>query len=217
MKRTASLFVLSVVLTLLIGVPLCGQEIGATAETVEATAGKPSMVRRTSEREVWMYADGRRVTFQNGIVTGVEGPGMEGISLPGAARQPVATGELAASVRASEPEPGPEVVQTPVTAPDQTVVATTSTEEGTTEEFLEEEEIGLLPAMVGLVVVLVWVVASIWFLILAFKEGFWWGMGCLCLPVVPLIFAHRNWGEVKKPFCLSAVASGLLIGINALF
>ena len=42
--------------------------------------------------------------------------------------------------------------------------------------------------------------AGIWFLITAFRESIWWGLGSLFLPFVDLIFLVMHWQEAKHPF-----------------
>ncbi|MBI3854327.1 MAG: hypothetical protein HY293_01405 [Planctomycetes bacterium] len=43
----------------------------------------------------------------------------------------------------------------------------------------------------------------------AFREGALWGLGCLLVPIVGLIFVVTHWAETKKPF-LFAVAGNVL-------
>jgi hypothetical protein len=49
---------------------------------------------------------------------------------------------------------------------------------------------------------------QIWFLILAFQESVLWGIGCMCVPLVWLIYLIQHWDEAKRPFFvqLSALA-----------
>lgn len=44
------------------------------------------------------------------------------------------------------------------------------------------------------------VVAWIMLLIAAFKEHILWGLGCLFIPIVSLIFIIINWDKAKNPF-----------------
>ena len=39
-----------------------------------------------------------------------------------------------------------------------------------------------------------------WFLIAAFKNSILWGLGCLLLYPVSIIFLILNWSEAKNPF-----------------
>ena len=36
-------------------------------------------------------------------------------------------------------------------------------------------------------------VGYFWLFSLAFEKGVWWGVGCLLIPLVPLIFVAREW------------------------
>ena len=45
-------------------------------------------------------------------------------------------------------------------------------------------------------------IGSIWFLIVAFKENIFWGLGCIFLPFVSLIFLCMNWYRAREPFML---------------
>ncbi len=60
-------------------------------------------------------------------------------------------------------------------------------------------------------------VAGIWFLVVAFKESVLWGLGCLLVPFVSLIFLIIHWQDAKRPFLWSLLAVvplviGLLLG-----
>lgn len=47
---------------------LQAQVPGDTMEAVEAKLGRPQMSRRTGDREIWVYRDHSRVTFDHGVV-----------------------------------------------------------------------------------------------------------------------------------------------------
>lgn len=49
-------------------------------------------------------------------------------------------------------------------------------------------------------------VTGIWLLYLAFQESVIWGVVCLCIPAVSLIFVITHWEESKAPF-LGSLAS----------
>jgi len=54
-------------------------------------------------------------------------------------------------------------------------------------------------------------IGGIGFLIAAFKESIWWGLGCIFISPVSLIFLILNWSEAKNPFFLQ------LLGIAIVF
>ena len=62
--------------------------------------------------------------------------------------------------------------------------------------------------VVGLVIHLV---TTIQYLKRAFGVGVWWGLGCLFLGPVNLLFLVLHWPLVKKPFLLSLVGTALLL------
>lgn len=41
---------------------------------------------------------------------------------------------------------------------------------------------------------------GIWLLVVAFQESLLWGLGCLLIPFVSLVFVIMNWSESKNPF-----------------
>jgi hypothetical protein len=50
----------------------------------------------------------------------------------------------------------------------------------------------------------------------AFKEGILWGLGCLLLPIVTLIFVVLHWSETKKPFLFAVLGNILCIAGSVL-
>jgi hypothetical protein len=65
---------------------------------------------------------------------------------------------------------------------------------------------GLITALIG------W----IWFLVAAFRESILWGLACLFLPIVSLIFLILHWNEAKRPFFVQLLAMALLIAAAVL-
>lgn len=59
---------------------------------------------------------------------------------------------------------------------------------------------------------LIAIVGSIWFLIEAFKSGILWGLGCLFVPFVSLIWLVTHWEDGAKPFGLSLLGSVIMVG-----
>jgi len=60
------------------------------------------------------------------------------------------------------------------------------------------------------------VVGGIWLLITAFQESVGWGVACLLLPIVGLIFVFLHWEDAKKPFLISVAGNLLLIAAHAM-
>ncbi len=48
-------------------------------------------------------------------------------------------------------------------------------------------------------------VGGIWLLIVAFQESILWGLGCLFVPFVGLIFVVMHWENAAKPFLVQIV------------
>ena len=59
---------------------------------------------------------------------------------------------------------------------------------------------------------LVSAIGGIMILVAAFREGVMWGLGCLFLPFVNLIFVIVHWYEAKKGFLTSLVGFAIAIG-----
>jgi len=60
------------------------------------------------------------------------------------------------------------------------------------------------------------VVGGIWLLITAFQESVGWGLACMLLPIVSLIFVFLHWEESKRPFLIGLGGNLLLIAGAAL-
>ena len=58
---------------------------------------------------------------------------------------------------------------------------------------------------------LVALVGGIGVLIAAFRESVGWGIGCLVVPLVSLIFVVMHWEETKKPFLLNVAGSIVMV------
>lgn len=56
------------------------------------------------------------------------------------------------------------------------------------------------------------IVGGIWFLVVAFQESVLWGLGCLFVPFVSLVFLILNFAEAWKPFVVSLVGSVVCLG-----
>ena len=54
------------------------------------------------------------------------------------------------------------------------------------------------------------ILGSIGLLIAAFRESVLWGLGCLLISPVSLIFLIAHWNEAKNPFLLQLVGVGII-------
>lgn len=66
------------------------------------------------------------------------------------------------------------------------------------------EVIGAILFLIGAIISFV---GGIWFLIVAFGEGILWGLACLFIPFVSLIFLAAHWDHAKKPFGISVLGT----------
>jgi len=55
------------------------------------------------------------------------------------------------------------------------------------------------------------IVAGIWFLVVAFKTSILWGLGCLIVPFVSLIFLFMHWEAAKRPFLWNVLGLAMII------
>jgi hypothetical protein len=53
------------------------------------------------------------------------------------------------------------------------------------------------------------IIGGIWLLIEAFRESILWGLGCLFIPILGLIFAITHWDKAGKPFLVQVVGTVL--------
>ena len=53
---------------------------------------------------------------------------------------------------------------------------------------------------------------SLWMLVLQFQTSILWGLGCIFIPFVALIWLVLNWDEGKMPFLFSLVFGAIMIG-----
>jgi len=48
-------------------------------------------------------------------------------------------------------------------------------------------------------------------LVEAFRTSILWGLGCLVIPLLSLIFVIMHWQETKKGFLINVVGAGIMI------
>ncbi len=59
--------------------------------------------------------------------------------------------------------------------------------------------------------ILIAIVGGIWFLVVAFQESILWGLGCIFVPFVSLVFLVMHWQVAKKPFLIQMLGTALMI------
>ncbi len=73
------------------------------------------------------------------------------------------------------------------------------------------ESVGVVLWAVGLIA---GATGGLWLVVVAFQEGALWGLGCVFIPFVGLVFAVLHWEDAARPFLL-AVAGGVLMGVGS--
>jgi hypothetical protein len=75
--------------------------------------------------------------------------------------------------------------------------------------FKRPSNLAMMGIAIGFIIMLI---ASIWLLIAAFKTGVWWGIGCLLLAPVNILFIVVHWNVAKKPFFLDLAGLAIFLG-----
>lgn len=55
------------------------------------------------------------------------------------------------------------------------------------------------------------IVGGIWFLIKVFDDSIGWGIGCILLPFLSLVYLIMNFSDVKNPFFVQLAGSAFYI------
>lgn len=83
-----------------------------------------------------------------------------------------------------------------------------------------------MAAIMLVLLIIGWVVAvvgGIMLLVVAFKESVLWGLGCLLVPFVALIFLIMHWSQAKNAFFVQlagmalifiALVAGAMLGVH---
>jgi uncharacterized membrane protein len=56
----------------------------------------------------------------------------------------------------------------------------------------------------------IFIIGGIAFLIAAFRTSVIWGLGCILVAPVQIIYLFLHWDEAKKPFCIQLVGGAIL-------
>lgn len=77
---------------------------------------------------------------------------------------------------------------------------------------MSPEAMGFTPAMMALFGVLgiIGIVSFIWVVVIAFKENVLWGLGCLFVPLIIIVFGIVHWDKARKPFLVYIITSIIL-------
>jgi hypothetical protein len=70
------------------------------------------------------------------------------------------------------------------------------------------ESIGFVLMIVGGIVAFG---SGIWLLVVAFQESPLWGLGCIVVPFVSLVFVISHWEDAQKPFLFQILGLAALV------
>jgi len=65
--------------------------------------------------------------------------------------------------------------------------------------------------IVGVIGVLIFIIGGILFLIESFKKSVVWGIACLLITPVVLVFTVIHWDVAKKPFSIQLAGFGVML------
>jgi hypothetical protein len=75
----------------------------------------------------------------------------------------------------------------------------------------------------GTVGMIIWIIGAIisaiggiWFLVVAFRQSIWWGLGSLFIPFVSIIFLILHWSNAAKPFFVSLLGVVIMVVVAIL-
>ncbi len=74
---------------------------------------------------------------------------------------------------------------------------------------------GILSICLPVIGIIVFAVGGFWYLIVTFRVGVLWGLSCLFLPFVSLIFLFAHWKVASKPFFVSIL--GMAVTFSGIF
>ena len=79
---------------------------------------------------------------------------------------------------------------------------------------MSPEEMGLSSGVVALLGILgiASLISFIWVVVIAFKEDVIWGLGCLFIPLIIIVFGIMHWDKCKKPFLVYVITS-IVLGV----
>ena len=75
------------------------------------------------------------------------------------------------------------------------------------------ELVGMIILGIGGIISLI---GGIWFLVVAFRQSVWWGLGSIFIPFVSLIFLIMHWADAKKPFFVSLLGAVIIVIVAVL-
>jgi len=188
--------------------PADAQSIGDTSAMVRKQRGLPAAMRDAGERQIWTYADGTKVFFFHGRVVADDGSTAEEDDPSATPTTEVSTPTASGVTIFSEP------------SSKSSATSQGSSNRGTRFSTLQRnprlrEWLGHWPIVVAVGLGVISFSCQILIIVRAFKEGMFWGLGCLFIPIVTVLFVIQHWYETRGPFLLNlaCVAVALMLGI----
>lgn len=65
--------------------------------------------------------------------------------------------------------------------------------------------------IVGLIGIIIFVIGGILFLIESFKESIFWGIACILITPIVLVFTVMHWDVAKKPFFIQLTGIAVML------
>ena len=65
--------------------------------------------------------------------------------------------------------------------------------------------------IIGIIGIIIFVIGGILFLIESFKESIFWGIACLLITPVVIVFTLMHWDVAKKPFLIQLAGLGVML------
>lgn len=70
----------------------------------------------------------------------------------------------------------------------------------------------IVSLIIFLIAALIILYGTVWGIIQAFQQSILWGIAYIFLPGASLVFLITAWGEAKKPFFLTILGAGIMLG-----
>lgn len=185
--------------------PGLAQHLGESEQIVRKTLGNPMAVRKTDERNIWLYSEGRRVVFEKGVV--VSASGFEG----GTSADGASGSSEKRSPESSAGSTQHSTISEVHTLPAKKSSAPVPKSSSFTPELKHQWQL----IVVGFAVVVMGICGII-IIIEAFRASILWGLAVLFFPIAQLLFVATHWSDTKKPFLISILCTfGLGLAVFA--
>jgi hypothetical protein len=170
---------------LLLPCAIFAQTVGDSREKVINLLGNPSLSRTTDEKEIWIYTNGTRLTFENGVVTKVSEVAQSTVIV-------TPTGGGATNA------PDPVSPATPMSTARPVSTARPASAANPAYNAWANHANKSSKITLGMAV-LIGAACNLLIIIAAFSDGVGWGVAVIFVPFVNLIYIITHWAKVKVP------------------